>query len=124
MSVLDFQQIDEEKIDDSIIKGDFIKIYPQSRANVDSENSNKKFYFAENHNFNQVGNGYLEFDVKIREAGGCNFTITAPGHNIIRLVNTAFAYTLHDAQISTSMGRFRFQILLEDNTWSTRYNIH
>ena len=22
------------------------------------------------------------------------------------------------------MGRFRIQLLLEDNTWSTRYNIH
>ena len=45
MSAEDFQLIDDEKIDDSIIKRDFIKIYHQSGANVDAENSQIKFYF-------------------------------------------------------------------------------
>ena len=31
-------------------------------------------------------------------------TIVAPGNDIIRLVNNAFAYTIHDARISTSAG--------------------
>ena len=63
MSAENFQLIDDEKIDDSIIKRDFIKNYHQSRANVDAENSQIKFYFSENHNFIQVGKGYLEFDM-------------------------------------------------------------
>ena len=67
MSAEDFQLIDNEKNDDSIIKRDFIKIYHQSGANVDAENSQIKFYFDENHNFIQVGNGYLDFDVKVVE---------------------------------------------------------
>ena len=96
--------IDDEKIDDSIIKRDFIKIYHQSGANVDAENSQIKFYFGENHNFIQVGNGYLEFDIRIRRDDGNPFTIVAPGKDIIRLVNNAFAYTIHDARISTSAG--------------------
>ena len=51
----DFQLVDDSKIDDSIIKRDFIKIYDQSGADVNNENSNIKFYFGENHNFIQVG---------------------------------------------------------------------
>ena len=108
MSAEDFQLIDNEKIDDSIIKRDYIKIYHQSGANVDAENSQIKFYFGENHNFIQIGNGYLEFDIRIRTAAGRDFSITAnpdpPGIDIIRLVNNAFAYTIHDARISSSSG--------------------
>ena len=58
MSAEDFQLIDDSKIDDSIIKRDFIKIYHQSGANVDAENSQIKIYFGENHNFIQVGNSF------------------------------------------------------------------
>ena len=42
--------------------------------------------------------------MKIRKDNNDNFSITAPGHDIIRLVNNAFAYTIHDARISTSSG--------------------
>ena len=104
MSAEDFQLIDIEKIDDSIIKRDFIKLYHQSGANVDAENSQIKFYFGENHYFFQVGNGYLDFDIKKRRDYGNAFIIVAPGNDIIRLVINAFAYTIHGARISTSRG--------------------
>ena len=104
MSAVDFQLMDDEKIDDSIIKRDYIKIYHQSEANVDAENSQIKFYFGENHKFFQIGNGYLEFDIRVRRANGNPFTITAPNLDIFRLVNNAFAYTIHDARISASSG--------------------
>ena len=52
----------------------------------------------------QVGKGYLEFDIKTRKDRFDNFSLTAPGHDVIRLVNNAFVYTLHDARISTSSG--------------------
>ena len=42
MSAEDFQLIDNEKSDDSIIKRDFIKLYNQSGANVNAENSQIK----------------------------------------------------------------------------------
>ena len=103
MSAEDFQQIDIEKIDDSIIKRDFIKIYHQSGANVDVENSQIKFYFGENHNFIQIGNGYLEFDIRITRNDGNPFTVD-PRLDTIRLVNNAFAYTIYDARISSSSG--------------------
>ena len=104
MNAEDFQLIDGEKNDNSIIKRDFIKIYHQSGANVDAENSQTKFYIGENHNFIQVRNGYLEFDIRIRRADGNPFTIVAPGNDIKKLVNNAFAYTVHDARISSSSG--------------------
>ena len=104
MSAIDFQLLDDEKIDDSIIKRDFITIYHQSGFDVNNENSNNNFYFGENHNFIQVGNGYLEFDIKTRKDNNDNFSITFPGHDVIRLLNNASAYTLHDARISTSSG--------------------
>ena len=105
MSAEDFQLIDDSKIDDSIIKRDFIKIYHQSGANVEAENSQINIYFGENHNFIQVGNGYLEFDIRVRRVNGIAFAIgLAPGGDITRLVNNAFAYTIHDARISSSAG--------------------
>ena len=51
-----------------------------------------------------MGNEYLEYDIKIRKDKNDNFSITAPGHDIIRLVKNAFAYTVHEARISTSSG--------------------
>ena len=104
MSAEVFQLIDNGKIDDSILKRDFIKVYHQLGANVDAEKCQIKFYFGENHNFIQVGCGYLEFDVRVRKADGNPFTTAAPGNDIIRLVNNAFAYTIHDARISSSSG--------------------
>ena len=57
MSAVDFQLVDDEKIDHSIIKRDFVKIYYQSGADVTNGNSNVKIYIGENHNFIQVCNG-------------------------------------------------------------------
>ena len=60
-------------------------------------------YFGENHNLIQVGNGYLEVDIKITKNGNTNL-IDKNTNEIIRLVNNAFAYTIHDARVSTSSG--------------------
>ena len=46
----------------------------------------------------------MDFDIRIRIADGNPSTIVAPGNAIIRLVKSAFAYTIHDARISTSAG--------------------
>ena len=105
MSAEDFQLEDIEKIDDSIIKRDFIKIYHQSGANVDAENSQIKFYFGVNHKYIQVANGYLEFDIRVRRVNNADFIVADDNTNeLIRLINNAFAYTIHDARISTSAG--------------------
>ena len=46
--------------------------------------------------------------------------------DIIQISNIIFYYNRFSILINNSkksMGRFRIQLLLEDNTWSTRYNI-
>ena len=100
MSAEDFQLIDDLKIDDSIIKRDFIKIYHQHGAEVNNENQNIKFYFGENLNYIQIGNAYLEIDIEVARADGTNFADA----DEIRLVNNALAYIFQEGRISTSAG--------------------
>ena len=65
MSAEDFQMIDGSKIDESIIKRDFIKIYHQHGAEVNIGNQNFNFYFGENPNYKKIGKGYLEVEIEI-----------------------------------------------------------
>ena len=100
MSAEDFQLIDDLKIDDSIIKRDFIKIYHQHGAEVNNENQNIKFYFGENLNYIQIGNSYLEIDLEVARDDGNNFADA----DEIRLVNNVLAYVFQEGRISTSAG--------------------
>ena len=100
MSAEDFQLIDDSKIDDSIIKRDFIKIYHQHGAEVNNENQNIKFHFGENLNYIQLGNAYLEIDILVRKPDATNFT----NAGIIRLVNKGLAYIFQEGRLSTSAG--------------------
>ena len=89
----------------SIQKREFVKIYHQSGAKRDDENSNFNFFFGENLNSLQVGNGHLEVDILTRKADNTNFIGNNDNTNeVIRLVNITFAYTNHDACNSTSAG--------------------
>ena len=101
MSAEDFQLIDDSKIDDSIIKRDFIKIYHQHGAEVNNENQNIKFYFGENLNYIQIGNSYLEIDIEIKKIDP---GVALENADNIRLVNNAFAYIFQEGRISTSAG--------------------
>ena len=100
MSAIDFQLLDEEKIDDSIIKRDFIKIQHQSRSKVHNGISIIKIYFGENHKFIRFGHRYLEFDMKFKKTDITTFV----NFDVIRLVNNAFSYIIGDARISNSSG--------------------
>ena len=100
MSAEDFQLIDDLKIDDSIMKTDFIKMYHQHGAEVNNENQNIKFYFGENLNYIQIGNAYLEIDILVRKVDATNFT----NADEIRLVNNGLAYIFQEGRLSTSAG--------------------
>ena len=100
MSAEVFQLIDDSKIDDSIKKRDFIKIYHQHGAEVDNEKQNFKFYFGENPNYIQIGNSYLEIDIEVKKTDGTNFA----NADAIRLVNKGFAYIFQEGRLSTSAG--------------------
>ena len=87
MNAEDFQLIGDSKIDDSITKRDFIKIYHQHGAEVNNENQNTKFYFGENPDFIQIGIAYLEIDILVRKADRTNFADA----DEVRLVNNGLA---------------------------------
>ena len=102
MSLEDFQLIDNEPIDNSIVKRDFTKVYHQSGANLNDSNQNVEFIFGENNNYHQIGNAYLEFDITIRK-------VTDPPTNFtnadqIRLINNAFAFCFTQATLTTTGG--------------------
>ena len=104
MSLEDFQLIDNEPIDGSIVKRDYTKVYHREGANLNDSNQNVEFIFGENNNFHQIGNAYLEFDITITK-------IAAPPNNPIlidtdqlRLINNAFAYCFTQATLSTTGG--------------------
>ena len=100
MSAEGFQLIDDLKIDDSIIKRDFMKLYHQHGAEVNIENQNIKFYFGENLNYIQIGNTYLEIDIEVRKAERTNFS----NADQIKLVNDGLAFIFQEGRLSTSAG--------------------
>ena len=52
--------------------------------------------------------------------------VSFEGTDIIQISNNTFYYnrfSILKNDLKESMGRFKIQLSLEDNTWSTRYNI-
>ena len=99
MRLEDFQLIDNDPIDNSIVKRDHNKVYHQQGANLNDSNQNVEFIFGENKNYHQIGNAYLEFDITLRNNAG-NFT----NASVIRMVNIAFAYCFKEATLTTTGG--------------------
>ena len=100
MSLEDFQFLDNEPFDNSIIKRDFTKIYHQQGAQLNQSDQNIEFIFVENNIYHQFGNGYLEFNITVRKNDTTNFHIEDP----IRLVNNGYAFCFKEARLSTTIG--------------------
>ena len=99
MSLEDFQIIDNEPIDNSIIKRDFIKVYHQQGAQLNDPDQNIEFIFGENNNYHQIGDSYLQLDITVQDP------TAGFGNNAeIRLVNNAFAHCLIEGVIQTTGG--------------------
>ena len=98
-SLEDFQLINNEPIDISIVKRDYTKVYHQQGANLNASNQSVEFIFGENNNYHKIGNAYLEFDISVRNTAG-NFTDAS----VIRLVNNAFAFCFKEATLNTNGG--------------------
>ena len=99
MNLEDFQLLDNGTFDNSIIKRDFQKVYHQQGANLNGTDQNVEFIFGENNNYHQIGNAYLEFDIKVRDTAGA-FTNASN----IRLIINALAYCFEEARLSTTGG--------------------
>ena len=106
MSLEDFQLLDNEPIDNSIIKRDFFKFYHQQCALLNDPDQNVEFLVGESNNYHQLGISHFGFDNTVREADGNNFNLTNdPATNeVIRLVNIALAYCFKEVTMSTTGG--------------------
>ena len=101
MSLEDFQLIDNESVDNSIIKRDFIRIYHQQGAQLNDPDQNIESIFGDNNNYHQIGNSYLQFDILVRPQRAADaFADDSP----IRLVNNAFAHCFKEGVINTTGG--------------------
>ena len=100
MSLEEFQFCDDEPFDNSVIKRDFLKVYHQQGTPLNQPDQNIEFIFGENKNYHQIGNTYLEFDIRVRKNDTTNFHNEDP----IRLVNNGFAFCFKEARLSTTLG--------------------
>ena len=100
MSLEDIQLLDNEPLDNSIIKRDFTKIYHRQGDQLNPSDQNIEFIFGENNNYHQIGNAYLEFNITVRKNDTTNFHNDDP----VRLVKNGFAFCFKEARLSTSLG--------------------
>ena len=100
MSLEDFQLLDNEPLDNSIIKRDFTKIYNRQGDQLNQSDQNIEFIFGENNNYHQIGYGYLEFNITVRKNDDTNFHYDDP----VRLVNNGFAFCFKEGRLSTTIG--------------------
>ena len=100
MSLEDFQLLDNEPLDNSIIKRVFTKLYHRQGDQLDQSDHNIEFIFGENNNYHQIGNAYLDFNITVRKKDTTNFHNDDP----VRLVNNGFAYCFKEARLTTSIG--------------------
>ena len=63
MSLEVYKILDNEQIDNSVIKRGYLKVYQQWGANLNDSNHNVEFIFGENNNYHQIGKANLEFDI-------------------------------------------------------------
>ena len=99
MSLQNFQILDNEPIDKSIIKRDYLKIYHQQGGNINESDQNVLYIFGENNFYYQLGNSYGEFDITVRNAAG-NF-IDASN---LRLTNNALVFCFKEGRLATTGG--------------------
>ena len=100
MSLEDFQLLDNEPLDNSIIKRDSTKIYYRQGDQLNQPDQNIEFIFGENNNYHQIGNAYLEFNITVRKNDDTNIHYDDP----VRLVNNGFDFCFKEARLSTSPG--------------------
>ena len=100
MSLEDFQLLDNEPLDNSIVKKDFTKKYHRQGDQLNQSDQNIEFIFGENNNYHQIGNAYLEFNIRVQE----NDTTIFLNDDPILLVNNPFAFCFKEARLNTSIG--------------------
>ena len=73
-----------------------------------------------------IGNSFMYIETSSNNHGHERVFVSWERTDIIQIINFTFYYKRFSILINDSkksMGRYKIQLLLEDNTWSTRYNI-
>ena len=104
MSLEDFQLLNNETIDNSTTKIDFLKTYHEQAANLNNFDQNIEFIFGESKNYYQIGNAYLQSKLTIEKDVAVAANRVLVYGDAIRLVNNAFAYWFKEARLSTTGG--------------------
>ena len=99
MSLENFQLLDNEPFDNSIIKRDFTKIYRRQGDQINQSDQNIEFVFGEINNYHQIGNAYLEFNFTLRKNDDTKFQYEDP----VRLVNNGYAFCFKEARLGTTV---------------------
>ena len=99
MSLDDFQLLDNEVFDNSVVKRDFMRVYHQQGAQLTDPDQNTKIIFGENCNYHQIGNAYLEYDITVQ-----NPAAVSDDNSRIRLTNNGLAYAFQEAVLATTSG--------------------
>ena len=99
MSLEDFQLLDNEVFDNSIVKRDFMKLYHQQGGQLNDPDQKIRFIFTENNNNHQIRNAYLEYDITVQ-----NPAAVFDNNSRIRLSNNGLAYVFQEAVLATTSG--------------------
>ena len=102
MSFEEFQFLDNESIDNSIIKRDFTKIYHRQGDQLNQSDQNIEFMFGESFIYHQIGNSCLEFNITVLKNDDTYFHYDDP----VRLVINGFAFCFKEARLGTTIGGY------------------
>ena len=101
MNLEDFQLLDNETIDNFIIKRLFSKVYHQQAANLTDSDPNVDFIFDEIITYHQIDYACLQYEVKVeRDNAKAAGRVLVDG-DVIRFLNNSFAYCKKGARLST-----------------------
>ena len=104
MSHEGFQLIDNEALDNSNKRGDFLYFYHQQATNLKDSDQNIESIFGENNNYHQIGNPYFQCELtKEKSVPNAADRILVDG-DIFRIINNAFACYFDEARLSTAGG--------------------
>ena len=73
-----------------------------------------------------IGNSFMYIETSSANHGHEGIFVSLEGTNIIQITNIPFycnKFSILTNDSLKAMGRFRIQLLLEDNTWSTQFTI-
>ena len=100
MKFENFELLDNELIDNSILKRDF----HQQGANLNNPHQNNEVIFDENNNYHQIGNACLQLDITVRQIDVTNFNITdnPVTSEVNRLVNNGFSNCFKEGRLGTT----------------------